>query len=195
MITHFRPRFIVMAGICAGVEGKVNYGDVILADPTWDYQSGKRVKDKEVTSFSIAPKQISAPNIVTSRVELLRRDASVWSDIKRGWQSAPQHDLRLVVGPLASGSAVLADGQAVQDIKLQHRNLVGIEMEAYGLYDAAAYAPNPQPNAIAFKSVCDFADPDKKDSWQAYASYTSAQTVRVFFERYMHGLTARSQHS
>lgn len=189
MINLFRPRFIVMAGICAGVEGKVNYGDVILADPTWDYQSGKRVKDKDSSAFSIAPKQLGAPDKVAARLEMFRRDLGLWSSIKRAWPSSPMHDLRLLIGPLASGSAVLADGQVVQEIKLQHRNLLGIEMEAYGLYDAASYASDPQPSAMAFKSVCDFADPDKKDSFQAYASYTSAEAVKAFFERYMHELS------
>ena len=58
-------------------------------------------------------------------------------------------------------------------------------MECYGLFAAAFRAPIPRPTPIAFKSVCDFADPDKNDGDQAYAAYTSANALRVFFETYL----------
>jgi nucleoside phosphorylase len=74
----------------------------------------------------------------------------------------------------------------VDEIKLQHRSLLGIEMEAYGLFAAAASAEFPRPTPIAIKSVCDFADEDKSDEFQAYAAYTSARALGGFFERYMH---------
>jgi nucleoside phosphorylase len=60
----------------------------------------------------------------------------------------------------------------------------GIEMEAYGLYAAAAQSGSPRPTAFALKSVCDFADEQKDDKWQAYAAYTSAEIFRTFAERY-----------
>lgn len=37
MVERFKPKVLVMLGICAGVQGKVNIGDVIIADPTWDW--------------------------------------------------------------------------------------------------------------------------------------------------------------
>jgi nucleoside phosphorylase len=80
---------------------------------------------------------------------------------------------------------VLADGETVAEIKLQQRNLIVVEMEAYGLYAAASLAGNPKPIAFALKSVCDFADPDKKNAHQAYAAYTSATALKEFFERFM----------
>lgn len=85
---------------------------------------------------------------------------------------------------LASGSAVLADSEALEDIKRQKRELIGIEMEVYGLYAAARAASSPRPSAFALKSVCDFADPDKKDAMQKFAAYTSASVMTELFERY-----------
>ena len=41
IIAQFRPRFLAMVGICAGRHGKVGLGDVIVADPCWDWGSGK----------------------------------------------------------------------------------------------------------------------------------------------------------
>lgn len=184
-IYKFRPRFLAMAGICAGVRGKANIGDAIFADPTWDWQSGKRVKDKENTQFSVAPHQLGPAEFLRSRIQQFGKDRSVWDAIRDGWQSSEFGSPRLLPGPLASGSAVLADGQVVDEIKLQHRSLLGIEMEAYGLFAAALNAEFPRPTPLAIKSVCDFADEHKSDDFQKYAAYTSAQALGKFFEKYM----------
>src|SRR4029078_1177503 len=39
MITSFKPRYLAMAGILAGVEGRCELGDIIASDPVWDYGS------------------------------------------------------------------------------------------------------------------------------------------------------------
>jgi nucleoside phosphorylase len=185
LIESLRPRFIAMAGVCAGVKDKISLGDIIFCDPTWDWQSGKRVRDKENTQFSIAPHQLPAKEFLRVRAQQLSADSGLWSRIRDDWPNPPKTALRLLVGPVASGSAVLADGQVVNEIRAQERNLLGVEMECYGLFAAAAAAPNPRPTPVAFKAVCDFADPDKKDDFQAYAAYTSANALRYFFERYL----------
>jgi nucleoside phosphorylase len=189
-IDRLRPRFAVMAGICAGVRGKIDLGSVILADPSWDYQSGKRTRDTENTQFSIDPHHLPVSGFVRVRAEQLRNDKSTWRAIRDEWSNSPPTELKLMVGPMASGSAVLADGQVVTEIREQQRKLLGIEMEVYGLYAAASLAGFPRPTAFALKSVCDFADEQKDDSMQQYAAYTSAATVKLFFERYMHEIHA-----
>lgn len=185
LIANLRPRFMVMTGVCAGVAGKTNIGDVIFADPAWDWQSGKRVRDKENVQFAISPHQLPVAQFVRARIEQLSADSALWNDIRMGWHVPSTNQPRLLPGPLASGSAVLGDGQVIAEIKDKHRNLLGVEMEAYGMYSAASMASYPRPTAFALKSVCDFADPDKKDDHQSYAAYTSAQTLKAFFERYM----------
>jgi nucleoside phosphorylase len=47
MINRFRPRYIVMVGIVAGIKGKGNYGDILVIDHSWDYGSGKIIYDEE----------------------------------------------------------------------------------------------------------------------------------------------------
>lgn len=89
-----------------------------------------------------------------------------------------------MLGPVASGSAVLADGEVVKEVRAQQQDLIGIEMEIYGLYAAAHVLSSPQPKFFAAKGVCDFAEPDKDDSHQRYAAYASANVVRLLIERY-----------
>ena len=48
-------------------------------------------------------------------------------------------------------------------------------MEAYGVCAAANIAVELPPKVLILKSVCDFADVEKNDDWQDYASFTSAQ--------------------
>jgi nucleoside phosphorylase/CheY-like chemotaxis protein len=188
IIEKFRPKVIVVAGICAGVRGKTNLGDAILIDPSWDYQSGKRAEEDETSSFAIAPHQIPVLPSIRSRFEQLKADRTLLSSISDGWPAGAAHPLRLIVGPVASGSAVLADARIMAEVRQQHRELCGVEMEAYGMYFAATYASSPRPIFFGIKSVCDFGESDKNDDAQRYAAYTSAEIVRSFIERYFQGL-------
>jgi len=38
----YTPEYIIMTGIAAGIEGKVNLGDILVADVCWDWGSGKQ---------------------------------------------------------------------------------------------------------------------------------------------------------
>jgi nucleoside phosphorylase/CheY-like chemotaxis protein len=183
LIAAFRPRYLAMVGIAAGVKGQCNLGDVLVADPCWDWGSGKVVGNGH---FHQAPHQIGVESFVRSRLMLLEQDAPELDAIRRGWNGFEvQQVLRMHVGPMASGSAVLADENAVSKILRQHRKLVGIDMETYGVYSAAQESSLPQPKAFSIKGASDFADKKKGDAYRGYAAYTSAQALRVFAERYL----------
>jgi nucleoside phosphorylase/CheY-like chemotaxis protein len=187
LITLCRPRFLVMPGICAGVRDKTLAGDVLLANPSWDYQCGKRLSNEQGSQFYIAPHQLYVHEAVEVRLLEIARDRKILLDIKSQWRGeTPASELSLRSGPVGCGSAVLADITIVEDIiKTQQRALLGIEMEIYGVYSAANSSPEPRPITFALKSVCDFADNQKDDRYQKYAAYTSAQLLRTFFETYM----------
>jgi len=186
IISMLRPRLIAMCGICAGVKSKVGYGDVLLADPAWDFQSGKRVLDKDNAKFSIAPHHLPTHVSVRTHVEQIRGDQEALAKIasEYGGDLNQRNVPQVIIGPVASGSAVLADGEVIEEIKAQHRELIGVEMEIYGMYAAAHSASKPQPKPFALKAVCDFADPDKKDEYQRYAAYTSANVLRLLMEKF-----------
>jgi nucleoside phosphorylase/CheY-like chemotaxis protein len=183
LISLLRPRLIAMCGICAGVKDKVDYGDVLLADPAWDFQSGKRIRDKENSQFSVAPHQLPTSAKVRTHVQQLRGEHDALKNISSKYLNMPE-TLNIVIGPVASGSAVLADGEVVKEIKTQHRELIGVEMEIYGMYAAAYSASKPQPQPFALKAVCDFADSVKDDKYQQYAAYTSANVLRLLMEKF-----------
>ena len=86
----------------------------------------------------------------------------------------------MLVEAMASGASVLQAASLMDDVKDQHKNLVGVEMETYAVFTAAQYASEPRPKCISIKSVCDFGDEDKKDGAHLYAAYTSARFLYRF---------------
>ncbi|MGQ7245682.1 phosphorylase family protein [Salinicola sp. V024] len=185
MILKFKPRYVVMAGITAGVRDKVNLGDVVIADPSWDYGSGKQTLSDEGSHFHAAPNQISLDPFIKSRASKLSSDKEFLSELAKYWPTDLPNVVKVHIGPVASGAAVLEDTALAKHIQSQHRKLMGIEMETYGVYAACQDSPLPQPKAISLKSICDFADSDKNDTYQEYAAYTSASAVKMLVERYL----------
>ena len=55
LISNFRPRYLAVIGICAGVKGEANIGDVLIADPCFDWGSGKWVKDPDGPGVKFLP--------------------------------------------------------------------------------------------------------------------------------------------
>lgn len=56
-IYSFRPRYVVMTGICAGLEKRTRLGDVVITDLCWDWGSGKIKIEKRKEVFHPAPYQ------------------------------------------------------------------------------------------------------------------------------------------
>jgi nucleoside phosphorylase/CheY-like chemotaxis protein len=186
MIQNFAPKYIGIVGIAAGVRGACNLGDIIAADPVWDWGSGKRYVEGGSPVFAASPHQLGLSSYVRGKLAAMASRAQLFDEIRRNWPGTkPETTLSMRLGPVASGASVLADGSVTETIKQQHRKVIGVEMEAYGVFGAADEAPLPPPKAFALKSVCDFADEEKSDEFQAYAAYTSASALKIFMEEYL----------
>ena len=186
MITTFRPKYLAMVGITSGYSGKTKYGNVIAADPVWDWGSGKLISRYGKTLFEPEPHQLDLEVNVRTQLKLMANDVTALAQIRSEWPAEkPDHELSVQVGPAASGSAVLADAQTHQRILKQHRGLLGIEMETYAVFCAAQESPMPRPTVFSLKSVVDFADAAKDNRYQNYGAYTSAEVLRLFVEKYL----------
>lgn len=172
----FQPSFLAMAGIAAAVKGEAEIGDILVADPSWEWGSGKlTIRDKKVVFLS-DPMQIPLDPGLSAKLKTLSVKRTYLDEIYIAWKDGkrPSHDLNVHVAPVASGAVVLEDPATVELIRIQNRKTVGVEMEAYGVMSAAFYAGDHRPVVLVLKSVCDFADPTKNNEWQKYAAYTSA---------------------
>ncbi|MND46250.1 5'-methylthioadenosine/S-adenosylhomocysteine nucleosidase [compost metagenome] len=174
----FSPQYVIMTGISAGIKGKVNLGDILIADPVWDWGCGKLTQAEGKSKMLYSPHQVSLDStlrsIFISNSVSKKHLAKIYDKYPKQARK-PSYGLAVHVGPVASGAVVLEDPETVVYIKEQHRNTIGVEMEAYGVAAAAAYSSTKPPKTIIIKSVCDFADPEKNDDWQEYAAFTSAQ--------------------
>lgn len=186
MAMLFKPRLISMVGICAGKKGAVSIGDIVVADPVWDWGSGKYKNIKGKKSFSIAPHQLPLDPKFRSKILDIKSSDSILSELRGGWSySVPVGQLKIHVGPMASGASVVSDSDIMLDIEQQNRNTIAVEMEAYAVMAAAEYANQPSPIPIVIKSVCDFGDASKHSKWQKYAAFTSASFFHILIRDHL----------
>lgn len=181
---RFRPNYLIMTGIAAGVDReKLCFGDIMVADPCFDYGSGKRVFEDGISKFKPDFRQVRLNDHACQIIRRISNHPDLLQQIKDSCPyDKPDNPLRIHIGSFASGAAVLADPTVVSDIVEHDRKLLGFDMEAYGVILSGALACNPKPIPIVMKSVSDFGDAEKSDDYQKYASYTSARTLQCLFD-------------
>jgi nucleoside phosphorylase len=182
LIHNFRPKYIFMPGIAAGVKGEVNYGDILVADQTYDGTSGKIItKDSGEKGFSPNPTPLSLDADLKEKVRTYESKTRYFFELKEKWQgNKPETDLKIKVGPVVSVPYVIQNADELINLKDHQRKLIGLEMEIFGVFYSANNGFNPKPKPMAIKSVCDFGDKEKADNYQKYAAFTSAQFMYDF---------------
>jgi nucleoside phosphorylase len=183
LVLQYRPRMVIMAGIAAGTRssGK-QYGDVLVADPSVDYNSGKVALSDGIRDFLPDPYPIGLNPRLRSLLHKYRRGHPIFGAIRARWNGAsPPTPNQLHLGPVGAADQVIDDPSRVLEIQRNWRKLIGVEMETYAVYRACMESPEPKPRFVSFKSVCDFAA-EKTDSWQEYAAFTAAEFAVEFLK-------------
>lgn len=186
-IRSWQPTLVIMTGICAGVKGDVNLGDIIIAQNVFDYGSGKITHGKLQPDYS--PVQMNA-NLCNLLIDF-SRDKDNLSSILADWPietGKPQTILKAWVGSFASGAAVVADDNVVVDILSHKRKLYGIDMEAYGVARATVEVSTKNAKFLIIKGVADFADENKGDNIREFCAYASASFVKKFISKFVDNL-------
>ncbi len=183
-IARFRPKIIAMSGICAGRRDKVGLGDVIVATQSWEWQGGKIAEANGAAELLAAPEPCrGATDLLMSARNLITKPA--WRTyLDEKYMQTPQAIWNVHLGPMLSGLSVVANGDVMSSIARQHRNVLGLEMEAYAVYAAATFASS-DCKALVVKGVCDFGDAAKEDSVQQIAALRSAMVLRAILEEHV----------
>lgn len=181
MIAKFKPRYLIMTGIAGGVSSKdVHYGDVMVADPCFDYESGKRVFENGQSVFKPDYKQIRLDDTVNQILRrLIGQSASLHEIHDQCCYEKPDNSLQIKIGPFGSGAAVLSDPKIIERVLQHQRKFMGFDMEAYAVMLSGTLASAPKPTTVVMKSVSDFGE-GKSDQYQKYAAYTSARVLDLF---------------
>lgn len=168
----FRPRAIVMSGICGGIQGEVELGDLVVPDVSWNYQSGKIIDGK----LKPEPLQVAIPPRLRARLQQI-----VCEDFSRKLRSDMMRPDLLNRGismlPMVSGSPVVADPAISQSISDQSRKVAALDMEVASLYTAARDFFNGGGIFFAAKTVVDLANVQKDDSLHQYGCVLSSRFV------------------
>jgi nucleoside phosphorylase len=190
MILRFSPKLVCAIGIAAGTRAPDRgYGDVLIASPAFDYSSGKwKEKGRWIWRelyLEPDPQPVEIPEVLRNRIDACK--AKYLDEIRQAWKGGrlPDTPLRVHLGPMASGNAVVAAAPVGASIQKAWRKLVGIEMETYGVYRAAHDTISPPPLFVAMKSVCDYGDSRKGDDWQDWAAHTSAMFLMLLLRNEM----------
>lgn len=168
----FSPKYIFFTGLCGAVSD-CNFGDVIIADICWDYNSGKFLDD----NFIEAPNQCKLNRVLKTQ---LRRCISSYSiDSSKEGLFLDENDkpikieFKIDIGPIASGGAVVSSQVVRDNIKLlQHKDTLALDMESYGIFKAAEIINDNELRIIILKSISDMSDNTKSETYRSYASYT-----------------------
>ncbi len=182
LIEGFRPRYVIMVGIAAGIAldsgSSQMYGDVLVADTVWDYSSGKYVSpdDAEIVFGDIGflPRYTheTIPDVIMPYIEKAI--------------ASPENECHVHLGPMACGTSVVANRSLIEKrIHSQMDNTVGLDMESYAVVYACNQATDPKPIPIIIKSICDFADSEKGDDYQRFAAYTSCEFAKLLYEKFL----------
>ena len=168
----FRPRYLIMCGIAAGIQKNAGqmYGDVLVPDVVWDYSTGKFVgpDESELRYGDVG---------FLPRPQAVYLDPKLKSIVDRLCDSA-ECEFHVQTGPLACGTSVMANEVAVDvSVRLLFPSTVGLDMESYAIFHAASIALEPKPKALVVKSICDYANEDKDDRYQAFAAFTASRFV------------------
>jgi nucleoside phosphorylase len=185
-IEVFQPKMVAMSGICAGVAGEAKFLDIVIGEFCWEYQTGK-FKDNK---FQQEPYQAPVSNDLKVPLEQICENVEFLESLKSGLYNSELEESRLRLGPISSGSAVIADISKMNDISVQHRKWAALEMEMYAFYEAAAQSLS-RPIFFGAKSVVDMGDSAKGDSLHNSACILSARFVieilRMFLPKYVGG--------
>ncbi|MDX8500690.1 hypothetical protein RFM99_20000 [Mesorhizobium sp. VK4C] len=185
ILTQFRPSLCLMSGFCGGFEKKTQIGEVLLAESVVDWDFGKWEGKGNEAVFVPRPEPIGIRDkpIHTLARSFLRRRLKKHDDIAGRVSILSEgriNEIKVSLGPIASGSSVVADPIIISRIKSVNENILGVDMESFALYFSAANTPVTKPEFLMVKAVCDYCDRAKDSKDQDACAYLAARVVEDF---------------
>ena len=201
IIACYRPRCIIMLGMCCGFNHptapiKCRLGDVIIARDSacWDEGRYEERDDHEFFANRALPRSIHADLDALIMTMLETEMTEFHRTMRPLWMSAASTKLRTSFGLsedlpsvrrglIVSGSSVIALQAIGEEVTRRFPTSLGFEMELYGVYSAVARAAGVKPAVFGIKGVADFGDGAKKKEFQGLASQMAYSVATLIIER------------
>lgn len=187
MFSLFEVNAIFMTGICAGFkknkDDTIDFGDVFIAESEYDYGSGKLCGSDDGPYFRQNPKMMECDFDLKGKINSFIEEKHPENMIPGALDKVNLNLMHKIpeihFKPGACGSYVVADKRFMMDLLNDNQKLRGLDMEGYGLYMTAHMLGK---KCLLIKSVSDFADSDKGDTYHKMCSYSSAWFLFEFLK-------------
>lgn len=168
-IEVWNPRYIILTGITGGIKKEgVHLGDLIVGEQILYYELGKQTDTEIIPRYQV---QHSSSELLNYAHDF--QFEKYFDEIKEKKPSGVESFPTVHFGTIASGEKVITNEAFGNDLKKIFPKALGVEMEGYGAALAAFQSEN-RPGFLFVKSICDFADINKNDEYQLYASHIAA---------------------
>lgn len=210
-IQIFRPRYIVMPGIAAGLDDGMSIGDVVIADKIIGYESEKIAPyevigrypefrsprlfnlfcSANVHTFNLFLKTVIQKNISeeASMLPTAKSDCKTNcpKEVEKGfsWQDSVNsyNYPRVHTGNYISGEILLNNAEYRHYLKSKFKEAVALDMEGVGVASASTF--NRVYDWLVIKGISDFGDGNKgvnKTERQIYAMKNVILTLKKIFD-------------
>jgi len=174
-VEKFRPQLVLFVGVAGGLKpDDQKLGDVIVADRVYNLHSGKHGQGPDGESM-LQGRPVSLP--CSHRLAQLAREVarSDWQPEDKDTRRLPQAHLKAIV----ASEAVLADdgSELRRHIALTYNDAAAIDMETYGIYEAARRA---EVAALAIRGLSDFAGAAKQPTEDRVRQPEAAANAAAF---------------
>lgn len=177
-IRHWQPRYVLLVGIAGGIaNNKVKLGDVLLSDQVADYEMAKVTADGPEIRWQV--------HRVDPRLLIAAQNFD-GGDFRNMKASRPDNQQpQIHIGPICTGNKVIAEQSLAQQLQDVWKKLIGVEMEAGGVANAAWQSVRAT-GFFMIRGVSDLADGNKDSDevrqWRSYACEIAAAWTIEFLK-------------
>jgi nucleoside phosphorylase/tetratricopeptide (TPR) repeat protein len=165
VLERYQPTYLLMVGIAAGFKGKVELGDVVVAESCYYDGPGKDTAE----GILPAPQQLRTSSFLCGRsLDYQNMD---WKAQIHVHSPKGEFQPRVHHGVIASSERVIGKKQRMTELLDQHRELRAVAMEGYGVAEAAH---GKLAHFLEIRGISDFGDGEKNDEWHDYAAEVAA---------------------
>lgn len=176
LIRDWAPRYVVMCGIAGGLRKKhQQLGDVVIGTSVIYYELAKVKPAGE----EVRPVSYPADSLLLDRALHIHHGTAWRSRLQDRPDGSPASASFPGVhfGPVASGEKVVASASEAKRLIELHPKMCAVEMEAGGVA-TTAFAAARRVGFFVVRSLCDFADSRKDDSWHSFAADAAASFLK-----------------
>ncbi len=190
-ISKLEPEYIVLIGICGGIEGSVNIGDIIIPRQAFHYQSGKLQGNGNLKKglINARPDPVGVTNIIDfwqkhGPNQIIKKAIdNEYIKTESGWKNLTTRPSSIALHYLNIASADLVNDHpdSIQTIEQEHdRKAIAFDMESLAVLKAAAELGT---KAIIIKSVSDIpTEESRRETQENYRDFAKFAATEAFYQ-------------